>query len=65
MSAAAVFERLFRAWAGFARRGAWVVLMLALLGTGLTVKFLADNLAINTDTTDMLSAECSGSPILL
>ncbi len=57
MSAAAVFERLFRAWAGFARRGAWVVLMLALLGTGLTVKFLADNLAINTDTTDMLSAE--------
>ena len=56
-SATAVFERLFQAWAGLARRGAWAVVVLALLGTGLTVKFLADNLAINTDTTDMLSAE--------
>jgi len=39
------------------RRGAWAVVVLSVLGAGLTVAYLARNLAIHTDTTDMLSAE--------
>ena len=54
---AAFPESLFRAWVGLVRRGAWAVVLLSVLGAGLTVVYLARNLAINTDTTDMLSAE--------
>ncbi|MDT8287857.1 MAG: MMPL family transporter, partial [Elusimicrobiales bacterium] len=54
---AAFSQGLFRAWGGLVRRGAWAVVVLSVLGAGLTVAYLSRNLAINTDTTDMLSAE--------
>jgi hopanoid biosynthesis associated RND transporter like protein HpnN len=58
MSPAAAFpETLFRAWVSLVRRMAWVVVALSLLSAALTVVYLARKLAINTDTTDMLSAE--------
>ncbi len=55
--AAAFSEGLFRAWVGLVRRGAWAVIVLSLIGAGLTVDYMSRNLAIHTDTTDMLSAE--------
>ena len=48
---------LFRAWVGLVRRGAWVVVLLSIVGAGLTLTYLKRNLAIHTDTTDMLSAD--------
>ncbi|MEQ8227714.1 MAG: MMPL family transporter [Rhodospirillales bacterium] len=53
----AFLQDAFRTWVGLVRRGAWAVVILSILGAGLTVAYLARNLAINTDTTDMLSAE--------
>tara|TARA_R110002073_G_scaffold199537_4_gene358623 strand:- start:28 stop:2646 length:2619 start_codon:yes stop_codon:yes gene_type:complete len=48
---------LFRAWVGLVRRGAWAVVLLSIVGAGLTLFYLQRNLAIHTDTTDMLSAD--------
>ncbi|MEP0338427.1 MAG: MMPL family transporter [Alphaproteobacteria bacterium] len=48
---------LFRAWVGLVRRGAWAVVLLSIVGAGLTLTYLKRNLAIHTDTTDMLSAD--------
>ena len=45
------------AWAAMVRRRAWAVAVLAVIAVGLSGLYLARNLAINTDTTDMLSAD--------
>lgn len=58
MTEAAAFPgNLFRAWVGLVRRGAWAVVLLSIVGAGLTLSYLQRNLAIHTDTTDMLSAD--------
>lgn len=58
MTEAAAFPgNLFRAWVGLVRRGAWAIVLLSVVGAGLTLFYLQRNLAIHTDTTDMLSAE--------
>lgn len=58
MTEAAAFPgNLFRAWVGLVRRGAWAVVLLSIVGAGLTLTYLQRNLAIHTDTTDMLSAD--------
>jgi len=56
-AAAAFPGTLFRAWVGLVRRGAWAVVLLSIVGAGLTLTYLQRNLAIHTDTTDMLSAD--------
>jgi hypothetical protein len=44
-------------WTNFVRRWALAVVVLSLLSAVASVVFIADNIAINTDTTDMLSAD--------
>ncbi len=56
-AAAAFPGTLFRAWVGLVRRGAWAVVLLSVIGAGLTLSYLQRSLAIHTDTTDMLSAD--------
>ncbi len=49
--------RLLDRWTGLMRRYAWVVVAAATLATGGAGVYVARNLAINTNTVDMLSAE--------
>ena len=44
-------------WTNFVRRWAWAVVVLSLLSAVASVFYIAGNIAINTDTTDMLSAD--------
>ncbi len=49
--------RLLDRWTGLMQRYAWVVVAAAVLATGGAGIYVARNLAINTNTVDMLSAE--------
>lgn len=50
-------QRIFARWAGATYRHAiWVILALLLL-TAFSIGYIADNLGVDTDTTDMLSEE--------
>ncbi len=51
------FRQFLGSWVDCARRFAWLVLGLSILHTGGSAWYVATNLTINTDTTDMLSAE--------
>jgi hypothetical protein len=44
-------------WTNFVRRWAWAVVVLSALSVVASVVYIAGNIAINTDTTDMLSAD--------
>lgn len=56
-TAATKYRILLANWTALVRRGAWGVVGLALLFTALSVNYLIENTRINTDTTDMLSAD--------
>ena len=56
-AAAAALQNAYRSWVGLVGRAAWLVVAASLVSACLTVVYLARNVAINTDTTDMLSAE--------
>jgi len=56
-NAAARMRAALGAWVGFAVRSAWTVIALAALLTALAGWYTATHLGIDTDTTDMLSAE--------
>lgn len=57
MTAAKRFEGALVAWVGAARRGAALVVVLALGFTAASVFYIAGNLGLNTSTADMLSRE--------
>ena len=56
-TAAKRFEGALAAWVGAARRGAVLVVVLALALTAASVFYIAGNLSMNTSTEDMLSAK--------
>ncbi len=51
------FRDFLAAWVGLCRRQAWAVVILSLLAGASSVWYSVTHLVINTDTTDMLSAE--------
>jgi hopanoid biosynthesis associated RND transporter like protein HpnN len=51
------FRQFVGRWVDNARRFAWLVVSLSILITGASAWYVATNLSIDTDTTDMLSAE--------
>ncbi|MGB0575631.1 MAG: MMPL family transporter [Alphaproteobacteria bacterium] len=51
------FKQFVGQWVDGARRFAWLVVGLSILITGASAWYVATNLSIDTDTTDMLSAE--------
>lgn len=50
-------QRFFQTWVKTVQRFAWGVVLLSAISAALTVTYLQRNLAVNTDTTDMLSAD--------
>ena len=54
---AVTYRRGVVQWVDLARRGALLVVIASLAAAGLGLVYVADNLSINTDTTDMLSPD--------
>jgi uncharacterized protein len=54
---AAAFRLFVGQWVDRARQLCWLVVSLSILTTGASAWYVASNLSIDTDTTDMLSAE--------
>ena len=49
--------RLLARWVSGVRRHAWLVVLLALASAGLSLRYAAGNLGINTDTADIISPQ--------